>query len=193
MIFGYARVSTRSQASDGNSLESQRKSLLDAGAKEIFSDTYSGISTERPALNKLMDSIGNNDTLIVTKLDRIARSARQGLELIDKLNAKNVSVKILNMGTIDNSPIGKLMRTMLFGFAEFERDLILERTSEGKKIARKNPNYREGRPQKFKEEQIQHALELLKEHSFSQVSKMTGISVPTLVRKKRDFKAQNEI
>lgn len=185
MIYGYARVSTRSQAVDGNSLESQQEALIKAGAEQIFSDTYTGTSTDRPELNKLIEAIGDNDTLIVTKLDRIARSARQGLELVDQLNSKNVCVRILNMGTIDNTAIGKLMRTMLFGFAEFERDMIVERTQEGKKIARKNQNYKDGRPEKFKKEQIEHAIELLKDHSYAQVANMTGISVATLVRKKR--------
>lgn len=185
MIYGYARVSTRSQAVDGNSLESQQEALIKAGAEQIFSDTYTGTSTDRPELNKLIEAIGDNDTLIVTKLDRIARSARQGLELVDQLNSKNVCVRILNMGTIDNTAIGKLMRTMLFGFAEFERDMIVERTQEGKKIARKNQNFKDGRPEKFKKEQIEHAIELLNDHSYAQVANMTGISVATLVRKKR--------
>ena len=74
------------------------------------------------------------------------------------------------------------MRTMLFAFAEFERDLIVERTQEGKRIARQNPDFHEGRPKKFTEAQINHALSLRADHSFKQISRLTGISVSTLKR-----------
>ena len=74
-------------------------------------------------------------------------------------------------------------------FSEFEHDMILQRTQEGKAIARQNPNFRDGRPKKFKREQIEHALELLNDHSYKQVSAMTGISSTTLVRAKSKLKA----
>ena len=183
MIYGYARVSTKIQATDGNSLEAQSEALRNAGATEIFSDTYTGATTDRPELKRLLAVLKKDDVLVLTKLDRIARTARQGLELIDTLNANDVSVRILNMGgAIDNTPIGKLMRTMLFAFAEFERDLIVERTQEGKRIARQNPDFHEGRPKKFTEAQINHALSLRADHSFKQISRLTGISVSTLKR-----------
>lgn len=183
MIYGYARISTKIQATDGNSLEAQSEALKNAGATEIFSDTYTGATTDRPELKRLLAVLKKDDVLVLSKLDRIARTARQGLELIDTLNAKDVSVRILNMGgAIDNTPIGKLMRTMLFAFAEFERDLIVERTQEGKRIARQNPDFHEGRPKKFTEAQINHALSLRADHSFKQISRLTGISVSTLKR-----------
>ena len=186
MIYGYARVSTKGQATDGNSLEAQSEELKAAGATEVFSDTYTGTTTDRPELKRLLSELKEGDGVVVTKLDRIARTARQGLELVDQLNDLGVSVRILNMGgTIDGSPIGKLMRTMLFAFAEFERDLIVERTQEGKRIARQQPDFREGRPPKYTEAQINHAMTLLDNHSFSQVSKLTGISMSTLKRASR--------
>ncbi len=189
MIYGYARVSTKIQATDGNSLEAQSEMLKNAGATEIFSDTYTGATTDRPELKRLLAVLKKDDVLVLTKLDRIARTARQGLELIDTLNAKDVSVRILNMGgAIDNTPIGKLMRTMLFAFAEFERDLIVERTQEGKRIARQNPDFHEGRPKKFTEAQINHALSLRADHSFKQISRLTGISVSTLKRADKEKK-----
>ena len=191
MIYGYARVSTKGQATDGNSLESQSEELKAAGATEIFSDTYTGTTTDRPELKRLLSDLKEGDSVIVTKLDRIARTAKQGLELVDRLNGMGVSVRILNMGgTIDGSPIGKLMRTMLFAFAEFERDLIVERTQEGKRIARQQPSFREGRPPKFSVAQLDHAMTLLDGHSFSQVSKLTGISMSTLKREARKRTAE---
>lgn len=191
MIYGYARVSTKGQATDGNSLEAQSEELRGAGATEIFSDTYTGTTTDRPELKRLLSELKEGDGVVVTKLDRIARTARQGLELVDQLNNMGVSVRILNMGgTIDGSPIGKLMRTMLFAFAEFERDLIVERTQEGKRIARQQPNFREGRPPKYTEAQLSHAMSLLDCCSFSQASKLTGISVSTLKREARKRSAE---
>lgn len=148
MIYGYARVSTNGQARDGNSLESQERILKEKGVKKLFIESYTGTKKHRPKLDELLNQIQNGDTLIVTKLDRIARSTRDGLDIIDTLLNKGVNIEILNMGKFDNSPVGKLMRTVFFAFAEFERDMIVERTSEGKAIARQQENYTEGRPKK---------------------------------------------
>lgn len=145
MIYGYARVSTAGQAKDGNSLEAQENILRENGAGQIFKDSFTGTKKHRPELDKLMSALQGGDTLIVAKLDRIARSTIHGTQLISELLEKGVKVNILNMGVMDNTPASKLMRTMFFAFAEFERDMIVERTSEGKEIARKNADYREGR------------------------------------------------
>lgn len=82
MIYGYARVSTRTQAKDGNSLEAQENALRAAGAMEIYADAFTGTESHRPELDKLLAVMQSDDTLKVTKLDRIARSATQGIELI---------------------------------------------------------------------------------------------------------------
>ncbi len=148
MIYGYARVSTNGQARDGNSLEAQERILREKGVDRIFQESYTGTKKSRPKLDELLDQIQNGDTLIVTKLDRIARSTRDGLDIIDTLLAKGVNIEILNMGKFDNTPAGKLMRTVFFAFAEFERDMIVERTSEGKSIAKQREDYHEGRPKK---------------------------------------------
>lgn len=145
MTYGYARVSSAGQAIDGNSLESQEETLRAAGATEIFKDVYTGTKAHRPELDKLMAEMQSGDTLVVAKLDRLARSARGGIEIIDSLLERGISVNILNMGVMNNTPTGKLIRTVMLAFAEFERDMIVERTREGKEIARQNPNYREGR------------------------------------------------
>lgn len=190
MIYGYARVSTKTQAKDGNSLEGQRQQLLDAGATEIYEDTFTGTITERPEFDKLIEKISKGDTLTVTKLDRIARSASEGSKLVQELLDKGISVYVLRMGKMDDTPTGKLICTIMFAFAEFERDMIVERTQEGRAIARKHSNYHEGRPKKYSKKQIEHALELLEDHSYSQVIELTGISKTTLARakvKKRDI------
>jgi len=184
VIFGYARVSTNFQARDGNSLEAQINFLKEAGAEKIFSDVFSGTKNNRPELDKLLKIIQSGDKLIITKLDRIARSVIHGIQLIENLSNKGVIINVLNMGIIDSSPTGKLIRNIMLSFAEFERDLIMQRTLEGKIVARQNPDFRDGRPPKFSRAQINHALELLKTHSYKQVSAMTGISNTTLIRAK---------
>lgn len=188
---GYCRVSTARQGRDGNSLEVQRELLEAAGADVIYEERFTGTKIDRPELDKLLNEIVSGDMLIVTKLDRIARSITKGSELIEKLLDMGVSVHILNLGILDNTPASRLVRNIFLAFAEFERDMIVERTTEGKELARLKDGYHEGRPRKYKQEQIKHALRLLEEYSYSQVADMTGISVSTLKRAKRE-KAKEE-
>ena len=117
MIYGYARVSTKGQAKDGNSLEAQEKALRESGANEIYVDAFTGTKTDRPEFDKLMNKIQKGDTLIVTKLDRFARSMSQGSELVSDLIERGIKVYILNIGVMDNTPSSKLIRNVFFAFA----------------------------------------------------------------------------
>ena len=192
MIYGYCRVSTQMQAKDGNSLEAQKQLLIENGAEEIYSDAFTGTKAHRPELDKLLDVLQSGDKLVITKLDRIARSASQGIELVQSLLDRGISVHVLNMGLLDNTPTGKLIRNIMLAFAEFERDMIIERTQEGKAIAKRQPDFREGRPRLYSRKQIQHALNLLQEHSYRQVTEMTGISKSTLIRAKNKAAASQD-
>lgn len=145
MIYGYARVSTKGQERDGNSLEEQEARLRENGATEIYVDAYTGTKMDRPKLQVLLSMVQAGDTIVATKLDRISRSASQGIALVDELLEKGVTLHILNMGLLNNTPTGKLIRNIMLSFAEFERDMIVERTSEGKAIARQRADYKEGR------------------------------------------------
>jgi len=185
MIYGYARVSTKGQAKDGNSLEAQEAILKANGAQTIFSDSFTGTKADRPKLNELLVKLESGDTIIVTKLDRIARSLSQGNDLVNDLIERGIRVNILNIGVMDNTPASKLIRNIFFSFAEFERDMIVERTTEGKAIAKQSPDFREGRPKSYSSKQIDHALELLESLTYKQVEQMTGISKSTLIRAKR--------
>lgn len=185
MIYGYSRVSTKGQAKDGNSLESQEKALREAGAVKIYTDAFTGTKKDRPEFDKLLAEIKAGDTLVVTKLDRFARSMAQGSELVSELIDRGIRVYILNIGILDNTPASKLIRNVFFAFAEFERDMIVERTQEGKAVAKQNPEFREGRPKKYSKKQVEHALGLLREHSYRQVEDLTGISKSTLIRAKK--------
>ena len=166
------------------------KALRAAGATEIYREAFTGTKTDRPEFTKLIDELQEGDTLVVTKLDRIARTAAKGIELVDGLLNRGIKIHILNMGLLDNSTTGKLIRNIFFAFAEFERDMIVERTQEGKAIARatakaKGEKFKEGRPVVYSRQQKEHALELLNDHSYTQVEAMTGISKSTLIRFKR--------
>ena len=149
MIYGYGRVSSTTRyagGEDGNSLEAQEKKLREAGCEEIVLEAYTGTKMERPKFTKLLDKLEQGDTLIVCKLDRFARTAAEGSLLVRDLVNRGIKVNILNMGIADNSPMGKLMLTVLLAFAEYERDMIVERLNDGKAEAKaKNPDYREGR------------------------------------------------
>ena len=148
MIYGYARVSTKGQARDGNSLEAQTAALREAGAEEIYYDSFTGKKIDRPEFDKLRNRLLPGDKLMVTKLDRFARSAADGIRLIESLIDKGVTVHVLNIGIMDNTPTGKLIRNIMLSFAEFERDMIVERTQEGKAIAREKGIRVDGRPEK---------------------------------------------
>ena len=191
MIWGYARVSTSKQAKNGNSLEEQVKLLKDAGAEKVITDDYTGTKIERPNFTKLINSLTSGDKLIITKLDRFARTAIEGSKVVRELVDKGVSVHILNMGLADNTPTGKLIITILLAFAEFERDMIVERTQSGKSIARSNGKRVDGRPKKFNDDKISLAMKLLDDgHSYKQVESEMGISKSTLIRARREQKAQ---
>lgn len=161
MIYGYARVSTKGQERNGNSLDDQGEKLRAAGCEEIYSDSFTGTKMDRPEFSKLLAKLKTGDTLVVTKLDRFARTAADGAKTVQALVDRGVEVNVLNMGRADNTPMGKLMVTIMFAFAEFERDMIVERTASGKAAAKeKNPEWREGRKrmevpefEKFREKQ----------------------------------------
>lgn len=184
MKYGYTRVSTKGQL-DGNSIEEQTIAIHNIYADaEIIVESYSG-ARERPLFNKMLEKAQANDYVIVTKLDRFCRSTKEGLEYIDLLMNKGVKIHILNMGLIENTPMGRLIVTNLLAFAEFERAMIIERTQGGKQIAKQRPDFKEGRPKKFSNKKVAHALELLESYSYRQVEEITGISKSTLVRAKR--------
>lgn len=144
-VYGYARVSSKSQE-DGFGLEVQRGKLLEAGAERVFEDVYTGTTMDRPAWDEVESLLSEGDTLVVAKLDRIARTAAGGCAAVRDLVDRGVSVRVLNMGLVEDTPVGRMMLTVMFAMAEFERDMIVERLSEGKAAARLKEDYREGRP-----------------------------------------------
>ena len=116
MIYGYGRVSTKGQAKDGNSLEAQEKLLKEHGAEVIYMNSFTGTKINRPEFNELLELLQEGDTLVVAKLDRFARSVSQASDLITDLIDKGIRVDVCNLGILDNSSMGTLMRNILLSF-----------------------------------------------------------------------------
>jgi len=187
MFYGYCRVSTRSQF-DNNSFEQQEQEILSKYPyTKIFKEQFTGTTTHRPILECIIDLLESGDTLVVTKLDRLARTTIEGVELIQMLFDKGVSVHVLNVGLLENTSMGKFFITTLLAVAELERNQIVERTQAGKMIAKQNPNFAEGRPKKYTDAQLQHALKLKETMSYKQVFELTGISKSTLIRARKQL------
>lgn len=194
MIYGYIRVSTRKQAVYGNSLEEQRDILLKNGVQKLYQDVYTGKSMDRPEFDKLKQVLQPGDTLIITKLDRIARTAVEGFQTIKELLDRGVEVVVLNMGRIETkTPMGKAMLQVMLAYAEMERDMINERCQGGRAYKRAtDPDYREGRPRAPKK-QVAGALEDLERMSYKEAAERHGISVSTLQRAaRRDGKLKTQ-
>jgi len=183
MIYGYARVSTVSQE-----LEVQLQALESEGATVIYKEKFTGTKTDRPQLNELLSRLEEGDKLVVTKLDRLARNTKEGIEIIEKLFAKGVKVHVLNVGLLEDTTMGRFFLQTLLAVAEMERNLIVERTQEGKAIAKQQPGFREGRPNKYMKKQLDHAMSLRDTHSFKQIAEITGISISTLKRESKKRK-----
>ena len=153
MIVGYARVST-----DGQSLEAQQAALKAAGADRVFSEKISGAITDRKALAKAIAALGAGDILLVTRLDRLARSTRDLLNVLDNVSKAGAKFRSLADSWADTTtPHGELMITILAGLATFERHLIRARTDEGRKRAQAR-GVRFGRPLKLTKHQIAEAI-----------------------------------
>ncbi|MEI4800386.1 recombinase family protein [Bacillus sp. FJAT-51639] len=157
MIIGYARVSTVEQ-----NLDAQIKALEEAGTKYIYQDKKSGKDLNREGLQEMLSKLNAGDTLVITKIDRIARTIKGGIELIEELTSKGIKLNILNMGVFDGSPTSKLIMNVLLSVAEFEREIMLERQREGIAIAKANGKYKT-KPKKYHDKNpgLNEALEKL--------------------------------
>ena len=192
MIYGYARMSIKKQV-HGSSLEDQVKLLRAEGCEMIIQEQYTGMTTERPQFDVLIRKLQTGDKLVVTKLDRLARNVVEGIEVVRKLFAMDVKVHVLNIGLLENTAMGNFFLTILLAVAELERNMIIERTQAGKEIARTKNGFKDGRPNKYPQNQIDHAMELLKDYSYNKVERMTGISKSTLIRNKRKISQRHPL
>jgi DNA invertase Pin-like site-specific DNA recombinase len=175
-IYGYARVST-----DGQNLASQDAQLHEAGCAKVYSEKVSGAKTDRAELGKLLKRLEPGDVLMVTRLDRLARSTRDLLNILDTIAKAGAGFKSLADTWADTTTAhGRLMLTILGGLAEFERALILARTGEGRKRAQAR-GVRFGRPRKLTAHQRQEALRrLAKGETQADIARTYGVSHVTI-------------
>lgn len=138
-LVGYARTSTTDQKAG---LEAQLRDLTGAGCAKVFREELSSVAANRPELERTLDYVREGDTLIVTKLDRLARSVADLVEITARLRAKGVALRILAMNLDTGTPTGKLMLNLLGSIAEFERELMLERQREGIAKAKAEGKYK---------------------------------------------------
>jgi DNA invertase Pin-like site-specific DNA recombinase len=177
-VYGYARVST-----NGQDLGAQIAELQAAGCGNIYKEKASGAKTDRPALAKLIRRLDAGDVLIVTRLDRLARSTRDLLNVLATVGERKAGFRSLKDTWADTTtPHGRLMLTVLGGLAEFERELIQARTGEGRKRA-KARGVKFGRPVKLTAHQRQEAIQRLAEGTLqADLARSYGVSQATISR-----------
>lgn len=176
-VFGYARVSTEAQ-----NLDRQIDALKKYGVDVIYNEKMTGTKKERPELTKMLDRITKGDTVVIESLSRLGRSTKDLIELTEIFQSKGVHLVSLKENIDTNSPTGKLLFTLMSAIAQFERDLIAERTLEGLKSARARGR-KGGRP-KTNNETINKAVKLYKtgQYSIREITELTGIKKDTLYR-----------
>ena len=175
-IIGYARCSTSEQH-----LDSQLEKLQSRGVDRVYQEKVSGAKKDRPELQNLLDYVRSGDTVVCCKLDRIARSTKHLLEIVEQLEEKGVSFEVLNINLDTSTPTGKLMLTMLGAIASFEREMMLERQAEGIAHAKARGRYKGRKPTaRAKSKQV---LELLDQGMTKQaVADQIGIGVASVYR-----------
>lgn len=178
MLIGYARVST-----DDQNLDLQKDALSGATCERIFEDRLSGAKAERPGLRAALDYVREGDVLVVWRLDRLSRSLKDLIEIVSRLELRGIGLKSLHESIDTSSSSGKLIFHIFAALAEFERNLIRERTNAGLQAARARGR-KGGRPKVLDTDKRSLAVRLYDErkHSIDQICKMMGISKPTLYK-----------
>lgn len=174
---GYGRISTSDQ-----NVESQRDALLCAGVDQIFLDTFTGTKANRPELNRLHSQLRAGDTLVITRLDRLGRSAKDLLNLVSELQDQGVNLEVLEQNINTSTPEGKLFFTLVASFAEFEREIMRSRTMDGLAAARARGRLG-GRKPAMSEVKISTAKQLYSEGKYvKDIAEALGVSRPTIYR-----------
>lgn len=179
LLLGYARVST-----DDQDLTNQRAELHDAGCTKIFAEKITGARRDRPELDRLLDHLRAGDVVTVTRLDRLARSTRDLLDIAERIQAAGAGLRSLAEPWADTtSPAGRMVLTVFAGIAEFERSLIIDRTRSGR-VAAKKRGVKFGPPPALTPAQIKHARELIEQEGrrAQDVADLLGVHRSTLYR-----------
>ena len=178
MLIGYARVST-----DDQNLDLQHDALENAGCEKFYDDHMTGSKINRPGLDAAIDFARHGDIIVVWRLDRLSRSLKDLIEMVGKLDEKGIGLNSLHESINTSSSSGKLIFHIFGALAEFERNLIRERTHAGLQAARARGR-KGGRPKKLDTEKAKLACKLYKdkEHSINQICQLIGVSKPTLYK-----------
>jgi DNA invertase Pin-like site-specific DNA recombinase len=178
MLIGYARVST-----DDQDLCIQRGALHAAGCRRLYEEKVSGAKRDRPALGRMLDALREGDVVVITRLDRLARSTKDLLEIAETFNAAGAGLRSLAEPWADTTtPAGRMVLTVFAGIAEFERSLIQERTSTGRQAARAR-GVRFGRPKRLSDDQVALGRRLVGEGtSVREAAKLLQCHPATLYR-----------
>lgn len=183
---GYGRVSTADQ-----SVSSQEDALEAVGCDRVFTDTFTGTKKDRPELNKALDVLRNGDTLVVTRLDRLGRSAKDLLQIVTGLEERGVEFEVIEQSIDTKTAEGKLFFTIISGFAEFEREIMRSRTMDGLAAARARGRLG-GRPAKFTPKQKAQIVRLYNDGMHvSEIMEMFGASRPTIYKVVNEAKRPN--
>jgi len=183
-IIGYARVSTQDQ-----NLESQIDDLVKVGCLKIYQEKISGADSERPELALMLDYVRAGDVVVVCKLDRLARSTKHLLEIVELLESKGVALRILNIDLDTRTPTGKLMLTMLGAIATFEREMMLERQLDGIARAKAEGKYK-GRKATARAKSGEVERLLAEGKTKEAIAAELGIGVASVYRISKDLKAE---
>lgn len=176
--FGYGRVSTLDQ-----SLEAQRDALARAGASKIFVEKITGTKASRPELDRMREMMRNGDTVLITRIDRLGRSARDLLNIVSEFEANGITLKVIEQNIDTSSSEGRLFFTMVAAFAEFEHSIMVSRTKDGLAAARARGRVG-GRKPKLSPSQVNRLMQVFSEQKMTvqEVASMFGISRPTVYR-----------
>ena len=176
-VFGYARVSTETQ-----NLNRQLDALKKYGVAHIYNEKMTGTKRERPELEKMLDRMTEGDTVVIESLSRLGRSTKDLIELVDLFHQRQVNLVSFKESIDTNTPTGKLLFTLMSAIAQFERDVIADRTREGLKSARARGRVG-GRP-KTNQDSVNKAIKLYntRQYSIKEIEEMTGVKKDTLYR-----------
>lgn len=192
MKFGYARVSGLSQ-----DLAQQKEQLVKNGVDEdnIYAEKFTGTTEQRPKWQKLNKQLRKDDEVVFTKVDRIGRSVKVAVDIVNDLLDKGVKVYIIKLNGYVNKQdaIGKMLFNFLTIMAEFEHDMIVDRLAQGKAYAKAhNPNYHEGRPKRRITNRYRKIYELSKEHSIKETAEISGVSESTVKRIRKQIRDEQQ-
>lgn len=191
-VIGYCRNGGLGYLEE-NMIDFQEKTILKEYKNAIiYKENFTGRVLDRPVINEVLKELEAGDTLVITKLDRLILNVKDGITILDQLFNKNIIVHVLNVGILENSRMGRFFIQTMLATVEMESTMLREKIKAGKNVAKQKPDFKEGRPKLFTEEEIEKALSMLLvnggKFSYDKVAEITKISKSTLIRENKKRK-----